>query len=645
MAQHNWVGQTLGGRYKIEGTLGKGGMSAVYKATDPNLRRTVAVKMIHPHLSDNPDFVVRFKEEAAAVAQLRHPNIVQVFDFNNDDETYYMVLEFVPGETLQARLKRLNDAGRRLSMTEAIKFAMQICDAADYAHQRGLIHRDIKPANIMLDVYGKAVLMDFGIAKIVGGQHKTATGATVGTALYMSPEQIRGERVDERSDIYSIGVALFEMVNGRPPYEADSALTLMMMHINDPVPDLRQIWPDTPDDLVTVIEKALAKNRTERFQSAAEMAAILRKINERLQGPAAGVTMIEEALPEEPLSAATILEPAPVDAAPVTTTPVGSAEAIFPEEMPTVKPQRATAGLAADRMKPPVAGVSPAGASPAQIPSVAPKVELPAGQRGVPGAKRRFSPALVAGGVAGLVALLVLAFVIGAQFSGSGDDTVGLSQDMTKTAAALAQSATSTPEASATRAQDATNTAIALAAAVSPTLEPSATTAPTSTAEPSPTATSAPTETSAPTSEPTATVAATATEEPTTATVPPTETSVPAAVPTDTPLPSPYYVRITRITLTDNVYVVDYETIGFTESLQGWHIHFFFNTVAPEQAGVPGAGPWILYYGPTPFTQYGAYDRPAAATQMCARIANADHTLYTFSGTLDTGNCVDLPGL
>jgi serine/threonine protein kinase len=191
MEQNNWRGRTLGGRYRIEEILGRGGMSAVYKATDPNLNRVVAVKLIHPHLSDNPEFVVRFKEEATAVAQLRHPNIVQVFDFDNDGDTFYMILEFVPGETLQDRLKRLNAAQRHLSVTDAIKFTAQICDAAEYAHQRGMIHRDIKPANVMLDINGQAILMDFGIAKIVGGQQHTATGATVGTALYMSPEQIR----------------------------------------------------------------------------------------------------------------------------------------------------------------------------------------------------------------------------------------------------------------------------------------------------------------------------------------------------------------------------------------------------------------------------------------------------------------------
>jgi serine/threonine protein kinase len=270
--------QILGGRYQIESLIGQGGMAAVYKADDPNLRRTVAIKIIHTHLSNNPDFVRRFEEEATAVARLRHPNIVQVFDFNHDENLYYMVMEFIPGETLQSRLKRSNEAGRRLPVKDAIQFISDICEAADYAHQRGMIHRDIKPANVMLDVNGKAILMDFGIARIVGGHQHTATGAVVGTALYMAPEQIQGLHADARADIYSLGVTLFETLSGRPPFEADTAMTVMMMHLNDPVPDIRQIQPEAPAGLVAVIDKATAKNRDERFQSAAKMAAALRQV-------------------------------------------------------------------------------------------------------------------------------------------------------------------------------------------------------------------------------------------------------------------------------------------------------------------------------------------------------------------------------
>lgn len=252
-------------------------MSAVYKASDPNLRRVVAVKLIHPHLSNQPEFLHRFEEEAAAVAQLRHPNIIQVYDFNHDNGIYYMVLEFIPGETMLDRFVRLEESGQHFALDDLMRYAVGVCDAIDYAHRRGMVHRDIKPANIMLDPNDQAILMDFGIAKMVGGQYHTLTGSVIGTALYMSPEQIRGEAVDGRSDIYSLGVTLFEMASGRPPFEADSTMTLMMMHLNQPVPNLRQLRPETPEGLVQIIEKCLAKDAAGRFESAAELAAALRR--------------------------------------------------------------------------------------------------------------------------------------------------------------------------------------------------------------------------------------------------------------------------------------------------------------------------------------------------------------------------------
>ncbi len=278
MDQPNWIGRTLSGRYRIEALLGQGGMSAVYKAIDPNLKRVVAVKLIHPHLSADPSFIQRFESEAAAVASLRHPNIVQVFDFNADSGVLYMVLEFIPGETLHDRLKRLAENQRSLTLAEAFKFALNISEAMAYAHRRGMIHRDIKPANIMLDVQGQAILMDFGIVKIMGGESHTSTGAVVGTASYMPPETIRGETADPRSDIYSLGVTLFEMLSGRPPFVADSAMTLMMMHLNDPVPDVRNFRPDIPAEVVILLEKCLAKNREDRFQSAEELSASLKRV-------------------------------------------------------------------------------------------------------------------------------------------------------------------------------------------------------------------------------------------------------------------------------------------------------------------------------------------------------------------------------
>lgn len=278
MEHPTWIGRTLSGRYRIDGMLGQGGMSAVYKALDPNLRRIVAIKLIHEHLSTDPSFVQRFESEAAAVASLRHPNIIQVFDFNNDDGVYYMVLEFISGETLQDRMKRLAGGEQQLSLEEAIKFTINISDAVGYAHQHGMVHRDIKPANIMLDLDGQAILMDFGIVKILGGESHTSTGAVVGTARYMPPEIIRGEAADHRSDIYSLGITLYEMLSGRPPFVADSAMTLMMMHLNNRVPDVRDFRDGIQLEFVSILEKCLAKDREDRYQSATELSADLRRV-------------------------------------------------------------------------------------------------------------------------------------------------------------------------------------------------------------------------------------------------------------------------------------------------------------------------------------------------------------------------------
>ena len=309
MSQPSWVGQTLGGRYTIEAMLGQGGMSAVYRGTDPNLRRTVAIKLIHAHLTGDPEFVRRFEAEAAAVAQLRHPHIIQVYDFNHDGDTYFMVLEFVPGETLHSRLAKLAAQHQRMPANELIPIAASVAEAIDYAHQRGLIHRDIKPANVMINPQGQAVLMDFGIAKIMGSAAHTATGTVVGTAQYISPEQVRGQRPTERSDIYSLGVTMFEMAAGKPPFDGDSAMSIMLKHVNEPVPDLRALSPGVPPGLVAVIERTLAKEPADRYQTAGELAAALRQSG---SAPVAyaSATVIEP-MPSGPPAGATVMEPAP----------------------------------------------------------------------------------------------------------------------------------------------------------------------------------------------------------------------------------------------------------------------------------------------------------------------------------------------
>jgi formylglycine-generating enzyme required for sulfatase activity len=275
MNQPSWIGHVLGGRYHLEALLGQGGMSSVYRGSDSNLRRAVAIKLIHTHLTNDPEFIRRFETEAAAVAKLRHPSIIQVFDFDRDQGTYYMVLELVSGESADRRVRRLANERARIPATEAAQITATIAEAIEYAHQMGLIHRDIKPANIMLTDRGQAVLMDFGVAKILGGTQHTATGMVIGTAYYISPELVRGRPPSAQSDIYALGATLFEMLAGQPPFSGDSAMSVMMKHVSEPVPDLRQIAPETPEYLVAVVERAMAKDPQKRFQTAGAMAAAI----------------------------------------------------------------------------------------------------------------------------------------------------------------------------------------------------------------------------------------------------------------------------------------------------------------------------------------------------------------------------------
>lgn len=303
MPEDYLVGKNLGGRYQIQSLVGRGGMATVYKALDTNLGRIVAIKIIHPHLADQPDFLQRFENEARLVAQFHHPNIPVIFDFNQDGGYFYIAMEYIDGETLENRLKTISQAGQRLPVKLASEYFSGLCEAVDYAHRQGVVHRDIKPANIMIDQDHVVKLMDFGISKIIGGQRHTATGATIGSAHYIAPEQIQGFLVDARTDIYALGVTFFEMCCGRPPFEADSALTLMMMHISDPVPDLHQLNPAVPAETATIIQKAMAKKPEDRYRSATELAALLRQ---SISKPALQLnlqsTMIDQVIDRQQLS-------------------------------------------------------------------------------------------------------------------------------------------------------------------------------------------------------------------------------------------------------------------------------------------------------------------------------------------------------
>ncbi len=344
-SQPTWSGRTIGGRYVIDSLLGRGGMSSVYKATDPNLQRTVAVKIIHPHLSEHPEFVKRFEQEAAAVARLRHPNIMLVHDFNHDGGVYYIVFEYIAGNPLDKRLKELKDAGLRLPLEEVIQIMVPLCEAVAYAHERKMVHRDLKPSNIIINLLGQPILLDFGIAKIVGGgQVHTATGATIGTAAYMAPEQVVGDEVDHRADIYSLGVMLYEMACGRPPYEGQSALTVMMKHVNEPLPDIRLFNSNLPDAFSAILEKALAKNPKERFGSAIEMAMALREVGRHMTlGAETAAYTIPPVAHEAPAKAP--VQPSPKTSAEtevktaISPPPTATEKLIVPEQTPE-KPAR-----------------------------------------------------------------------------------------------------------------------------------------------------------------------------------------------------------------------------------------------------------------------------------------------------------------
>jgi serine/threonine protein kinase len=261
------IGQTIG-NYEVLHRLGKGGMATVYRARQTNMARDVAIKIMSADLAEDPKFVQRFEREAQVIANLQHPRILPVHDFGHEGELFYLVMRVIDGESLYHRMLQ----GPLPIMTTA-KFVTQIAEALDYAHAQGVIHRDLKPNNVLIDEWDNCYLMDFGLAKMLAATHSlTQTGTVIGTPAYMAPEQWRGESVDARTDVYALGVMLYEMVLGHPPFESDTPFTLMYKHINDPPPRPTALIPDMPDEVEDVILKALAKEREERYQAAGDLA-------------------------------------------------------------------------------------------------------------------------------------------------------------------------------------------------------------------------------------------------------------------------------------------------------------------------------------------------------------------------------------
>lgn len=276
MSPSTLEGTTIG-KYRLLEALGRGGMAQVYKAYHPQLDRNVAIKILRADLVEQDEFLLRFRREAHAVSGLRHTNIVQVFDFDVQDDLYYMVMELLEGDTLRAHMNEYRVRGQRLPLTEVVSILNDVLSGLAYAHSEGIIHRDIKPANIMLTKKKVAVLTDFGIAQIIGSTQYTVSGALMGTLHYMAPEQGLKGQCDSRSDIYSLGIVLYEMLTGYTPYDADTPLAILMKHLNDPLPLPTQVDPTLPSVLENVVLKALAKDPDDRFQNAHEMAAALQK--------------------------------------------------------------------------------------------------------------------------------------------------------------------------------------------------------------------------------------------------------------------------------------------------------------------------------------------------------------------------------
>jgi eukaryotic-like serine/threonine-protein kinase len=265
------IGTQLSDRYRLESKLGSGGMSTVYLAVDETLDRQVAIKVLHREISDQEDQLERFRREARAVASLSHPNLVGVIDAGEDGGHPYIVFEYVPGETLK---KRIDSVGR-LELDEATAYAIEIGRGLACAHAARLVHRDVKPQNVLIDAEGRAKITDFGIARSLEVHGLTATGRVLGTTDYVSPEQAMGRAVDARTDVYSLGIVLYEMLTGDVPFHAETQVGVAMKHVNEAVPDVQRKRPETSAALAAVLERAVAKEPDDRYETMNQFLADL----------------------------------------------------------------------------------------------------------------------------------------------------------------------------------------------------------------------------------------------------------------------------------------------------------------------------------------------------------------------------------
>ena len=277
------IGQQIG-PYKIQKLLGQGGMGIVYQGMHAKLEQPVAIKVLSPEFSTNSEMRERFVREAKLQVKLSHPNVVNILNYLEDNQSVYLVMEFIQGDNLETRLKREGCFGP----SECCRIAIGVLDALAFMHKRGIIHRDIKPSNIMFTEDGQVKVTDFGIAKASGEKGLTRTGMQLGTVWYMAPEQIRGGAVDATSDLYALGITLYQMLTGQVPFHRDSEFEIMKAHVEEIPRDPAALNPKIPKVLCDVILKVLAKNPQERFQSAAELRNALLPIAEGQEGGSAG---------------------------------------------------------------------------------------------------------------------------------------------------------------------------------------------------------------------------------------------------------------------------------------------------------------------------------------------------------------------
>ena len=284
----NLIGKIIGNRYEILEEVGNGGMATVYKAKDHVLNRYVAVKVLKDEYTTDSDFIKRFNTEAQSAASLSHANIVSIYDVGHEEENnlYYIVMELVKGKTLKEIIKK----DGTLSWKWAVNIAIQIASALEVAHKNGIIHRDIKPHNIIITEDGVAKVTDFGIAKAVSNSTMTAFGTTIGSVHYFSPEQAKGGITDAKSDLYSLGVVMYEMLTGKVPFDADTPVSIALKHMQEEAIEPIEINPEIPTAVNQIVIKAMKKDPIERYQSATEM---IRDLTQSLKDPDGDFVIIE----------------------------------------------------------------------------------------------------------------------------------------------------------------------------------------------------------------------------------------------------------------------------------------------------------------------------------------------------------------